>query len=772
MPDFLLEVGCEEIPARMLDKARQVVQFNIWELLGTHSIAVRDAAGRQVQPESIPTFSTPRRIGLLIRNLPERQQDKTEVITGPALKIAFKEGRPTQAAEAFAKKVGRDVSQLEKLQNEKGEYICATVDIPGRRVIEILAENLPKLIGETYWEKTMYWRGKGKERFVRPVRWIVALFGKDVIPFEFAGIKADRISRGHRVLCTGQCEIREPADYESVLQMGAVMASRAERYKLIWEQLVDQAGQTLRIRETDQHFQSLLDTVTNLTEWPSVIRGSFDESFLSLPEEILVTVMRDHQKYFAVEDAEHKLAPHFLAVLNTDNDSDGLIRHGNERVLRARFNDARFFWDTDQKIPLTERVKMLGAVTFQKDLGSYYDKTARVINLATSIAEDLRNKGLDTRSDILYTAAQLSKADLTAELVKEFTELQGIIGGLYVRAQGIPGYENDPAFVSRVADAIYDQYKPASMEDRVPSTLDAAVLSIADKADSIVGMFAIGLAPSGSKDPLALRRQANGIIKTLAESSISLSVVSLLIYAFDGYRQSVAESKFKVVIDYDSIEESFSYAFCARRLFASRDENEEEKLEYNSEIEEFLGEERDPTADEIASFFRERIQHYLRDFLGLRYDIVNAVIAAGCDDIPDLVLRAQATSEIANSDYFEPISAAFKRMKNILQQARQRNYAFAKGFPAEELGSIEAEKLLAAADSIGRDFRRFKKSKNYASALTLMSTLRGPIDRFFDSVMVMVDDEQLRARRLGLVRELVQNFSTIADFSEIVTEKK
>jgi glycyl-tRNA synthetase beta subunit len=265
-----------------------------------------------------------------------------------------------------------------------------------------------------------------------------------------------------------------------------------------------------------------------------------------------------------------------------------------------------------------------------------------------------------------------------------------------------------------------------------------------------------------------LRRQANGIVKTLAEKSLSLSLVSLLTSALDGYRGTVAETKLKE-IEWDTVEETFSYAFRARRPFASQNENEEETLEYNVEIEEFLGDERDPTADEIASFFRERIQHYLRDVLGFRYDIVNAVIAAGCDDIPDLVLRAQAASEIAGSDYFEPISAAFKRMKNILQQARQRNYAFAKGGLPEQMASREAEKLLWAAGAIGTEFKRFKASKDYVSALRLMSTLRDPIDDFFDAVMVMVEDEEVRSHRLGLLRELVQNFSTIADFSEIVT---
>src|SRR6185437_15544254 len=279
----------------------------------------------------------------------------------------------------------------------------------------------------------------------------------------------------------------------------------------------------------------LLKTVVNLTEWPSAILGSFDREYLSLPEEVLVTVMRDHQKYFAVEDADGKLAPHFLAVLNTDGDPKGTIRHGNERVLRARFNDARFFWDTDQKTPLTARIEMLKAVTFQKDLGSYAGKAERMAKVAVSLATALSKSGLKIDAKAVQEAVQLAKTDLTAELVKEFTELQGVIGGLYANAQGLP-----PA----VADAIYDHYKPESMEDSVPRTIEGAVLSIADKGDSIAGMFALGLQPSGSKDPFALRRQANGIVKTIAEHKLPLSIEQLFLDALAGYAGSDAEKKF------------------------------------------------------------------------------------------------------------------------------------------------------------------------------------------------------------------------------------
>src|SRR5437899_1464533 len=333
----------------------------------------------------------------------------------------------------------------------------------------------------------------------------------EVIPVEVFGIKAGNQSRGHRILADRKVAIpRAGVPYVSALRDAKVL-SRADREQQTRKAL-DAATRAIpgaRWRED----KNLLDTVVNLTEFPSAILRSFDPEFLALPEEVLVTVMRDHQKYFAVEDSNHELLPHFLAVLNTDSDPQGIIRHGHERVLRARFNDARFFWQTDQKHPLRERVQWLKHVTFQKDLGSYYEKTKRVQRLCSWLSELIRQGGRQIRPGVIHKAALLAKADLTTELVKEFTELQGIVGGLYARVQQL---DRDMADGTRraIADAIYDQYKPQSMEDSAPRTVEGAVLAIADKADSIAGMFALGLQPTGSKDPFALRRQANGIVKT------------------------------------------------------------------------------------------------------------------------------------------------------------------------------------------------------------------------------------------------------------------
>src|ERR1700736_5737042 len=414
MPDFLLEIGCEEIPARMIDAASRELRERLNTLLQRERL---DPAG------TISQLDTPRRLAVLASGIPASQPDITEQVNGPSAQIAYKDGQPTPAAHAFAKKVGVDVGKLEKVSTPKGEYLTATVTRKGRTAAEILAETLPKEISAIYWPKNMYWR-KGGEVFVRPVRWLVAMLDEQVVPLELFGIPAGRRSRGHPIIRGGPVAISNPGAYVEALR-GAKVLGAAEREQVIRKAL-DAATRTIpgaRWRED----KPLVATVVNLTEFPSVILGSFDSEFLDLPEEVVVTVMRDHQKYFAIEDANGKLLPHFLAVLNTATDSDHLIRHGNERVLRARFNDARFFWQTDQKQTLRQRVELLRNVTFQKDLGSYYDKTLRVQRMASWLAETVKQNGGAVRPGVVHKAALLAKTDLTTELVKEFTELQGIV---------------------------------------------------------------------------------------------------------------------------------------------------------------------------------------------------------------------------------------------------------------------------------------------------------------------------------------------------------
>jgi glycyl-tRNA synthetase beta chain len=713
MPDFLLEIGCEEIPARMLGAASEELRERVSALLSKERLAATQ----------ITSFETPRRLAVIAFGLPDAQPDVTERITGPSVSVAYKDGQPTPAVHAFARKTGIDVALLERMSTPKGEYLAANVARKGRSASEIIAEHLPKEISSIYWPKNMYWR-KTNERFVRPVRWLVAMLDAETIPLEFDGIWAGNTSRGHRILCDGSVKISRAGDaYIDALRKAKVLG-RAEREQQIRKAL-DSATRTIpgaRWRED----KTLLDSVVSLTEFPSVILGSFDPQFLVLPEEVLVTVMRDHQKYFALEDSSGKLLPHFLAVLNTDGDPEGLIRHGNERVLRARFNDARFFWQTDQKRSLLDRLDLLRNVTFQKDLGSYYEKTRRVQRLCSWLSEIIKQDGIAVRAGVIHKAACLAKADLTTELVKEFTELQGIVGGLYGRVQELdPGLPEATRLA--IADTIYDHYRPESTDDEVPRSTESAILSIGDKADTIAGMFALGLVPSGSKDPFALRRQANGIVKIIAEKKFPLRLSILMRDAKAGYQGAAAEGKFVTA-------EKFT--------------------------------------ESLKSFLHERMEFYLRDVKGYSYDVVNAVLAVGGDDVVDVLSRAEAVKQVMHLPEFQAIGAACKRIRNILRQAEEKNIKFAAEFEYLPDAAEEEKALMAHLESRTAKIEEHRSKKEYLEALLLLSEIREPLDRFFDKVMVMVDDERVRANRLALLRTLLRRFSSIADFSEIVTDNK
>jgi glycyl-tRNA synthetase beta chain len=713
MPDFLLEIGCEEIPARMLGAASEELRERVSALLSKERLAATQ----------ITSFETPRRLAVIAFGLPDAQPDVTERITGPSVSVAYKDGQPTPAVHAFARKTGIDVALLERMSTPKGEYLAANVARKGRSASEIIAEHLPKEISSIYWPKNMYWR-KTNERFVRPVRWLVAMLDAETIPLEFDGIWAGNTSRGHRILCDGSVKISRAGDaYIDALRKAKVLG-RAEREQQIRKAL-DSATRTIpgaRWRED----KTLLDSVVSLTEFPSVILGSFDPQFLVLPEEVLVTVMRDHQKYFALEDSSGKLLPHFLAVLNTDGDPEGLIRHGNERVLRARFNDARFFWQTDQKRSLLDRLDLLRNVTFQKDLGSYYEKTRRVQRLCSWLSEIIKQDGIAVRAGVIHKAACLAKADLTTELVKEFTELQGIVGGLYGRVQELdPGLPEATRLA--IADTIYDHYRPESTDDEVPRSTESAILSIGDKADTIAGMFALGLVPSGSKDPFALRRQANGIVKIIAEKKFPLRLSILMRDAKAGYQGAAAEGKFVTA-------EKFT--------------------------------------ESLKSFLHERMEFYLRDVKGYSYDVVNAVLAVGGDDVVDVLSRAEAVKQVMHLPEFQAIGAACKRIRNILRQAEEKNVKFAAEFEYLPDAAEEEKALMAHLESRTAKIEEHRSKKEYLEALLLLSEIREPLDRFFDKVMVMVDDERVRANRLALLRTLLRRFSSIADFSEIVTDNK
>ena len=700
MPDFLLEIGLEEVPARMIAAAEAELLRRTVALLEREALL---PSGVVLGESGAQSFSSPRRLAVLVKDVLARQPDATETLNGPAVKIAFKDGQPTPAAEAFARKAGVPVAALGTVHTPKGEYLQASVTRPGRAAAEVIAAELPREIAAIYWPKNMYWRPGKPERFVRPVEWLLALLDDGIVPLEFGGQQAGHVSYGHRVLSSGEpSAIVVPESYLSQLRGEYVMADvEARRYRIRKElDRVTRSVEGARWRED----APLVDAVTHLTEWPSVLLGGFGDEFLELPEEVLVTVMRDHQKYFALEGRDGKLLPHFLAVVNIelDDSNAATIRQGNERVLRARFNDARFFWQVDRRTDLIDRAALLENVTFHKDLGSYAAKTARMLHLARRLAETVAARGVHVDVPALEEAVTLAKSDLTTELVKEFTELQGVIGGLYARAEG-----KSPL----VSDAIYDQYMPAGTEGRVPRSAEGVLLGIADRADTMASLFGLGLEPTGSKDPFALRRAANAVVTILAQTSLPLTLDDIVKHAAPNDAVSV----------------------------------------------------------KLRSFFTERLSFYLREVRGFAYDAVNAVLVSDVSHVRDAVARAEAVSEMRGSADFLAVSAAFKRMSNILEQAAAKGEVFAE---ATSSGSSEHPEQTALAEKaflIGARVKGFVALREYRSALEAMATLRPEIDAFFNKVLVMDPDPQLRAARLHLLQRITASFAGIADFSEIVT---
>ncbi len=655
MADFLLEIGTEEIPDWMIEPAL--------EDLRTKFQAAFDAFGGS----ALAVDATPRRLVLWANDLLEQAPDTQAVVPGPYLSAGEK------AAEGFARKQGTAVAELGTIKDAKGERYIFHQLTKGQPAMEELSEKLPEIIPAIHFPKTMYWTGKSGVRFIRPIRWIVAVLGDRVVPFEVAGVKSGNTTRGHRILGSKDPLLVKTANYEQVLRDNRVIVRAEERKQRIEAELGSDV----------HHDPDLLKTLVYLTEFPTPIRGSFDASYLELPKEILSTVMRHHQRYFSVLKSDGSLAPEFVAVTNTDGDPDGLIHQGNERVLRARFNDARFFWNVDQGKKLPDRVEDLAKVTFQAKLGSYKDKTRRLVELAGNLAAQA---GAD--QDIVRRAALLCKCDLTTAMVKEFTDLQGAIGGLYARAQG----ESEA-----VATAIYDHYKPVSMEDSIPRTLEGHILSIADKLDTLQKCFEIGLAPTGSKDPFALRRAAQGIVKILFEARLNLQLQTWGTWS-------------------------------------------------------------------VGDFLKERVQFYLQEILGYPYDEVNAVWAAPRTTLSDLGDRIEALHHIRSSDDFEPLAAGFKRIKNIVKQ-----FDYPSSNPiTPELMSAGPEQDLYEAFLRVRE--AVKASSSYRDKLAIIASLRPEVDSFFDKILVNDQTLAIRQNRLALLHSLLTEFSTIADFSEIVTQ--
>jgi glycyl-tRNA synthetase beta chain len=674
MSELLLEIGVEEIPAWMIEPALEDFRKKLAQAF----------AGERLGEPQLELHATPRRITAHAADLPAIQPDMEELLAGPP------KAAPPQAAEAFAKKCGVSRKRLHVMATPKGEYWAYKKKTKGQKTAALLRTLLPATILKIYWPKTMYWGNKSGPRFIRPIRSLLALFDGKVVRFEIGGVKSGAVTFGHRLLGLPRLKVGGFDEYVRVLRENGVILDAQERFNRILE--------TPRSPREGLEFKligGLVEELANMTEYPTSAVGSFDPSFLALPKEVLETVMIHHQKYIPMETSEGRLAPYFVFVMNRDSDPDGLIRHGNERVLRARFNDARFFWDTDQKVPLRDRGPLLEKVTFRTELDgsrtSYAEKTQRVVALARKLAPQF---GADPEATA--RAAELCKADLTTELVKEFTELQGVVGGLYARVQGE---------TEKVAAAIYDHYQPESMDDSSPATPEGAALSVADKLDTLVDCFAAGRIPSGSRDPLGLRRAAQGVVKILADHNCASPLSRLLPVG---------------------------------------------------------------SPPELAEFFKDRLRFYLREVRRFAYDEVNAILAAGDQNVPDCVARCEAIARVRPTENFEPLSMAFKRIRNILTKAGGAEKF--PGEPQEPLLEEGPERDLYR--EAGRIFTETADLADYEAVLRRTADLRPFVDTYFDTVLVMAKDERVRQNRLTLLAWLLRAFTRVADFSEIVTTRE
>jgi glycyl-tRNA synthetase beta chain len=707
--DFLFEIGCEEIPAGMIHRACQELKVILEKYFVGSGLL-----NEKLAPAHVEAFGAPRRLVAIARGVRLRQEDATRDITGPPKSVAYDHvGAPTRAAISFAEKQGIAVSKLAIVVTSRGEYVAATQTIKGRTAREILRGVLPQAIQEIHWPRSMYWTGANGPRFIRPIRWIVALLDGQLIHFSFADVSAGNRTDGHRFLGKRNLAVTSSEDYEAKLEKNSVLCRPDVRRKKIETEIRSLAARAgLRAHED----AGLLELVTYLNEYPTAVLGDFDPAFLELPQEILITVMRDHQKYFALEKRNGELAPHFLAVINLPRDPKGIVRAGHERVLRARFADAQFFWEADQKCKLEDYLPKLAAVTYESRLGNYHDKVERMRVLARWLANQWFSGGVAEASVAgADRAAELAKCDLVTEMVREFTELQGIVGGLYARAQGEP---------EGVAWAVYDHYKPLGLDDPVPRNLMGCAVALADKLDSLVACFSVGAAPTGSSDPFALRRAALGVVKIILERNLPLSL-------------------------------SAAISTAARSL---------KDVPPNMQIS-------DAVQEQVLDFVLERARHILRERRGFAYDEINAAFAAGRDDVVDAAERVAALKAIRNTKNFAPLAASFKRIRNILEKSALAEDKGQSAVNPDVLKETAEQQLYRAAKEIGEEASRRKKARNYCEALEKISELRPAVDLFFDKVLVMVEDTEVRRNRLALLAGLLKEFSTIADFSELGAEE-
>lgn len=689
MTTYLLEIGTEEIPAHFMPGA----------LAQLKELAGKKLAEHRLNCERIDTFGTPRRLALLLNGLAEKGQDLREEVRGPAKKAAFApNGEPTKAAQGFARSQGVSVESLTVKDTGAGEYVYAQKEVDGRPAPEILHEVVPQLITGLNFPKPMRW-GSQEMRFARPIRWLVSLLDGEVLPFDLDFISAGRITRGHRFLGSDNITLDHADNYLEKLKENFVMADQEERRKECWRQILFVASSVQGLVEEDEE---LLEEVTHLLEWPTALMGSFAESYLDIPEEAVITPMREHQRYFPVRGKNGKLLNRFITVRNGDSRSLEIVSSGNEKVLKARLADARFFWDEDRKKKLAEYLPKLEKVVFQESLGTVAQKIARIKANVAALAETLSLDSVVWMNTL--RAAELAKADLVTSMVYEFPELQGIMGRYYALESG----ENQ-----NVALAILEHYQPRFAGDAIPASLEGALVSIADKMDTIAGCFAIGIEPTGSQDPYALRRQAMGVSLILSGHQLNVKLDDLI---------GMALGQYKDVLPAEKLDQAVS--------------------------------------NKIKEFFQQRFKNILTD-AGHRYDVIDAVLSVDYNSLIATLARAQSISECRGEPAFAETLMALTRAFNLAKKVEKTEIK-------PEFFIDPAEKdLYEAVTHKGRIINRLAQDGCYADSIRELYTLAGPVNRFFDAVMVMAEDEKVRMNRLSLLAEVVELSRGIGDLSKI-----
>lgn len=683
--ELLFEIGTEEIPSGYIPPAMEDLKAVASRLLQEHRLAFT----------GIRSLATPRRLTLVVDGLAERQADARREVVGPTRAVAFDaEGKPTRAAEGFARAQGVPADRLQIRALDRGEYVVAVQEEKGGPTLEILLTLLPKLIGSLSFPKFMRW-GEGTFRFVRPIRWLLCICGGKVVSVAIEGLKADAKTYGHRFLSPRGVRVRSFQDYVETLEEKFVIVDPDRRRKLVRD-LATEAAATVKGRPVLD--DELVETVMHLVEFPTVVCGSFKREYLELPREVIITPMRKHQRYFPVVDAAGNLLPHFVAISNMRTKDMELIRQGNERVLRARLNDAEFFYRDDRKVPLVERVQRLQHIIFQERLGTMHDKVQRIGRLAGLIAGRVDPAG----RAVAERAALLCKADLVTTVVKEFPNLQGTMGREYARLSGEP---------PEVCQAIEEHYLPRFAGDKLPESTAGAVVGLADRLDSIVGCFGVGLMPTGSEDPYALRRAAVGVVQTILHRGFRFSLREMVDRAREGFGDRVGQDAEKI-----------------RR--------------------------------EALDFLRGRTQVVLAD-RGLPADVVEAVLSAGSDDVADAARRAEALAMMRRETDFAELSAAFKRVVGIVPKGFDRAVVAARLIEGAER-ALHAQVAALKAEVDGRI-----AAHDYLGALQRIAGLKPMVDMFFEEVLVIGPDEGLTQNRLALLKAAGDLFARIADFTKI-----